>query len=144
VARGHYAVVTGVEGQVEKAAVPGEVYRLKGPDLVIVYRRKRRELTVEISDIDLAHLSGSHVAAAYAEPDIGMRVDAELLSVLPKKVMLTLLLPEMSWQEIVGESADVNGAAIITRVYWSVYEDRPYPQQSYDVRELAGTTSMEV
>ena len=82
-------------------------------------------------------------AAAYAEPDIGMRVDAELLSGLPKKVMLTLQLPEMSCRRSL-ESADVNGAAIITRVYWSVYEDRPYPRQSYLVRELAGTTSMEI
>ena len=132
-----------VEGPVKRAAVPREVYRLKRPSLEIVYRRKRSELKVEISDIDVAQLSGSHAVAEHAEPDLGMRVDAELAGP-PRKVMLTLLLPELSWHEIVGESADVNGAAIITRVLWVAYDDRAYPRQSYDVRELRGTTSMEV
>lgn len=128
----------------EGAALPSEVYRLTGPNLEITYRRARKDLTVQIADPDLAQLSGNRVAPAAVEPDIGLRVDAELLfSRGGVKVILTLLVPEVELWDVEGQTAEVDAVAVITHVFKESVKEQP-AQQSYDVRALSGRATLEV
>ncbi len=120
-----------------------ELYRLKGEGLEITYRRANDELVVEIADSDLSHLSGRREATAVMEPDIGLRIDEELLfSRGGVRVILTLLLPEINPAEMGGNSAEVNGAAIITHAFKGSAKQQPN-LHSYDVRELKGEITLE-
>ena len=125
------------------AVVQTEVYRLKGPRLEVTYRRGEAEVTLEIADPDLSHLSGRRGVAVVTEPDIGMRLDGELLfSRGGVRVMLTLLLPEIDRGNMDGDAVELNGAAIITHVFRGSVKQVP-AQQSYDITELKGTMTLE-
>ncbi len=77
------------------------------------------------------------------EPDIGLRIDEELFfSRGGVPVILTLLLPEINPAEMGGNSAEVNGAAIITHAFKGSVKQQPN-LRSYDVRAMKGEITLE-
>src|SRR5918995_5439008 len=93
--------------------VRAEVYDLKGPGIELTYHRSDGKLDITGDDHLLAH--DALDARATVEPEIGLHLTATLLhsSRAGTRVMLTLLLPEVSWEP--GTSQDpekVTGVAI--------------------------------
>ena len=133
-----------------EAVVQMEVYRVKDPGLELTYKRRHSELTLEAADdFDLfpaipGNPSGSYMAPAVSDPATGLRADAELFTEVNRKVILTLLLPEVQWQAIDAERVEFHCVAIVTVRFFQTYMDDPYPLHSYHVRQLTGTVSMEV
>lgn len=133
----------------DKGAVPMEVYRLEAPDLAVTYRRRTSEVTLEITgDSDLLpgrdHLPGTYSATATNDHATGLHADATLYSEVNRTVTLTLLLPEIQWEAIVGEAARFTGVAVVTVFFFQTYMTDPYAKHQYRVRHLEGIVSMEV
>lgn len=131
----------------EQAAVPTEVYRLDGSGMEVTYRRARGRLTFATDDGPLAGLSGSYAATSVTDSESGIRVEADVFfDVTPtptRRIMLTLLVPALSSELREGERVKIDGAAIITREIFFVYDPGTYPRQEYDARQLEGTVALE-
>ena len=119
-----------------------DVYRLKGPGIELTYRRGAGTLDITGDDHLLAQ--DGLDALATVDPDTGLHLTATLLdsSRSGTRVMLTLLLPEVSWKaETNQEPEAVTGVAIVTSSFKDAVGGPPPVLQSHDVRRLEGTAS---
>jgi hypothetical protein len=120
-----------------------DVYHLKGPGIELTYRRRDNKLDIA-GDDHLLNQDGLD-ARATVDPDIGLHLTSTLLesSRNGTRVMLTLLLPEVSWSPEASEApTPVTGAAIVTNCFEDVVSGPPPVLQNYEaVRRLEGTAS---
>ncbi len=119
-----------------------DVYRLKGAGIELTYRRSDGRLDITGDDHLLNH--DDLDARATVAPEIGLQVTATLLesSRAGTRVVLTLLLPEVSWPEATQEPEEVTGVAIVTSSFKDAVSGPPPVLQKHDdVRRLEGTAS---
>ena len=118
------------------------VYHLKGPGIEVSYRPSDHRLDIT-GEQDL--LKQDVDARATVLPEGGLHVTATLLesSRNGTRVILTLLLPEVSWTpETGGEPTAVTGVATVTSLFKDVLGGPPPVLQRYkEVRQLEGTVS---
>ncbi|HSJ95184.1 MAG TPA: hypothetical protein VK896_14220 [Gaiellaceae bacterium] len=121
----------------------GTVYELDGPGIRLTYRRRADKL--DLAGDDHLLTQDDLDAVATVEPDVGLRVTATLLesSRNGTRVMLTLLLPEVSWRsEGSQEPEEVSGVAVVTSSFTNAVGGAPPVLQRHDdVRRLEGTAS---
>ncbi len=119
-----------------------EIYHLKGPGIELSYRRSANKLDIAgdehlLTQDDL----DAHTASA---SEAGLHITATLLqsSRNGTKVVLILLLPDVSTMAAGHEPIAVTGVAVVTRSFKDVVGGPPPVLQSYDdVRRLEGTVS---
>ena len=126
-------------------SAPGEgpdVYDLKGPGIELTYRRDSGKLDVKGDDHLLTQEDLD--APATVDPHTGLHVTATLLdsSRDGTRVMLTLMLPEVSEGARRVAVQDVTGVVVVTRSFKNRVGGPPPVLQSYDdVRRVEGTVA---
>lgn len=119
-----------------------EIYHLKGAGIELSYRRSADKLDITGDD----HLLTQDDVDAHTTSvsEAGLHVTATLLesSRNGTRVMLILLLPDVSTIASSQEPIAVTGVAVVTRYLKDVVGGPPPVLQSYDdVRRLEGTAS---
>jgi hypothetical protein len=118
-----------------------DVYRLKAPGIELTYRPGDGKLDISSDDDGLLNQDDLD-ANATADPETGLHVTATLLesSRDGTRVMLTLLLPELSGGPRRVRTQQVTAVAIVTSSFRHLLDGPPPVLQRHDdVHRLEGT-----